>query len=154
LKPRRLKPPGTPPAARSLIARRTRCVTTAADSGTGVAKKNGEDGLTKRVAYRLSEDDYAAYLAKVEQSGLSKSEFFREAILRNKTRIVARTTASVDKKRLLHIFAKTSNNLNQMAHRANSEHVQGKLSEATYEQLLYQLETIAKYLRTTLNHVD
>ena len=111
-------------------------------------------GLGQPISFRLSPADRETYLAKVRDSGLSQSDFFREVVLANKTTIVARPTASVDRKRLLHIFAKTSNNLNQIAHRANSEHVQGKLSESTYEQLLYQLETIAKYLRTTLSHVD
>jgi hypothetical protein len=55
---------------------------------------------------------------------------------------------------LLYIFNKTSNNLNQIAHRANSEHVRGKLSEATYEQLLTQLQLIGQYLKATLNKVD
>lgn len=119
-----------------------------------MAKANGENGLGKRVAYRLSDEDYALFMEKVEASGMTKSEFFREAILKNRTQIVARKAASEDRKRLLHIFAKTSNNINQIAHRANSEHVQGKLSERTYEQLLYQLETIAGYLRSTLRHVD
>lgn len=119
-----------------------------------MTKANGDSGLGKRVAYRLSDEDYATFIEKVKASGMTKSEFFREAILKNRTQIVARKTASEDRKRLLHIFDKAGNNLNQIAHRANREHQQGKLSEHTYEQLLYQLETIAGYLRATLRHVD
>jgi hypothetical protein len=85
------------------------------------------------------------------QGGLGKPIAFR---LSPADREAAKPKASVDRKRMLHIFAKTSNNLNQIAHRANSEHVQGKLSEATYDQLLYQLQIIARYLKTSLNHVD
>ncbi|WP_454862587.1 plasmid mobilization protein [Paraburkholderia fungorum] len=118
-------------------------------------KKNGDGvGLGKPIAFRLSDADRAAYLAKVEQSGMTQSEFFRQAVLTNRTQVIARPVASADRKRLLYIFNKTSNNLNQIAHRANSEHVRGKLSEATYEQLLTQLQLIGQYLRSTINQVD
>jgi hypothetical protein len=52
------------------------------------------------------------------------------------------------------VFNKTSNNLNQIAHRANAEHVRGELSEATYAQLLDQLQMISRYLKATLGKVD
>lgn len=111
-------------------------------------------GLGQPISFRLAPADREAYLEKVRASGLSQSDFFREVVLANRTKIVARPKASEDRKQMLRIFAKTSNNMNQIAHRANSEHVQGKLSEHTYEQMLYQLETIASYLRATLGHVD
>lgn len=111
-------------------------------------------GLSAPISFRLLPEVREQWLEKVEASGMTQSEFFREAVIGNKTTVIARKKASVDKMRLLQVYAKTSNNMNQIAHRANSEHVQGKLSESTYEQILYQLETIATYLRTTLNHVD
>ncbi|MFL9996465.1 plasmid mobilization relaxosome protein MobC, partial [Paraburkholderia sediminicola] len=113
-------------------------------------KSSGGAGLGKPIAFRLPEADRAAYLEKVKASGLSQSEFFRQAVLTNRTQVIARPVASGDRKRLLYIFNKTSNNLNQIAHRANSEHVRGKLSEATYEQLLTQLQLIGQYLKATL----
>ncbi|MFL6644158.1 plasmid mobilization protein [Paraburkholderia fungorum] len=117
-------------------------------------KSNGGAGLGKPIAFRLSDADREAYLAKVARSGMTQSEFFRHAVLTNRTQVIARPVASGDRKRLLYIFNKTSNNLNQIAHRANSEHVRGKLSEATYEQLLTQMQLIGQYLKATLNKVD
>ncbi len=126
-------------------------------------KSNGGVGLGKPIAFRLSEADRAVYLEKVDRavylekvaaSGLSQSEFFRQAVLTNRTQVIARPKASDDRKRLLYVFNKTSNNLNQLAHRANSEHVRGKLSEATYEQMLDQLQTISRYLKATLAQVE
>lgn len=110
--------------------------------------------MGKPIAFRLTPADREAYLAKVAASGLTQSEFFRQAVLTNKTKVIARPKASADRKQMLHVFAKTSNNINQIAHRANSDHLQGKLSEATYDQLLYQLQVIARYLKASLNHVD
>lgn len=117
-------------------------------------KSNGGAGLGKPIAFRLSEADRAVYLEKVAASGLTQSEFFRQAVLTNRTQVIARPKASDDRKRLLYVFNKTSNNLNQLAHRANSEHVRGKLSEATYEQMLDQLQMISRYLKATLAQVE
>jgi hypothetical protein len=119
-------------------------------------RKKGSDaaGLGKPIAFRLSDADRKVYLDKVNRSGLTQSEFFRQAVLTNRTQVIARPVCSADRKRLLYIFNKTSNNLNQIAHRANSEHVSGELSEDTYEQLLTQLQMISRYLRCTLEKVD
>jgi Bacterial mobilisation protein (MobC) len=117
-------------------------------------KPKVEGGLSKPISFRLSHADREAYLEKVRLSGRTQSEFFRDAVLTNRTQVVARPTASADRKRLLYVFNKTSNNLNQLAHRANSEHKRGKLSEATYEQLLDQLQMISRYLKATLGNVD
>jgi len=117
-------------------------------------KSNDGAGLGKPIAFRLSEADRATYLEKVTQSGLTQSEFFRRAVLTNRTQVIARTVASPDRRRLLYIFNKTSHNLNQIARLANTDHVNGKLSEATYEQLLDQLQMISRYLKATLAKVD
>lgn len=119
----------------------------------GRPKKHG-DGPSKPVSFRLSEADYLAYQAKCEEAGLSQSDFFRECVLTNKTQVVARPKASADRQRLLFLVNKTSNNLNQLAYRANSDHLAGKLSEAGYETILDNLELIGRYLKATINHVD
>jgi hypothetical protein len=67
---------------------------------------------------------------------------------------VARPKASADRRRLLYLFNKTSNNINQLAHRANADHLGGVLSESGYESILDQLELIVRYLKATLPHVD
>jgi hypothetical protein len=56
--------------------------------------------------------------------------------------------ASADTRRLLYLFNKSSNNMNQLAHRANADHLAGTLSESTYEGILYNLEQVARYLKT------
>ena len=117
-------------------------------------KSNDGAGLGKPIAFRLSEVDRAAYLEKVTRSGLTQSEFFRQAVLTNRTQVIARPSASPERRRLLYIFNQASNNLNQIAHRANADHVSGNLSEATYEQVLEQMQLISRYLKATLAKVD
>jgi len=116
-------------------------------------KKHG-DGPSKPVSFRLSEADFLAYQAKCAEAGLTPSDFFRECVLTNRTQIVARPKASGDTRRLLYLFNKASNNMNQLAHRANADHLAGTLSGSTYEGILYNLEQIARYLRAAIHHAD
>lgn len=116
-------------------------------------KKHGDEA-TKPVSFRLAESERLAYLAKCEAAGLSPSDFFRECVLTNKTQIVAKPKATADRCQLLFLVNKTSNNLNQLAHRANSDHLAGKLSEQKYEAILNNLELIARNLKATLGYVD
>ena len=116
--------------------------------------KDDAQKLTRPVSFRLTAADHAAYLMKVEASGLKPSAFFRDAVLTNRTQIVARPKASPERGRLLYLFNKASNNINPLAHRANADHLAGTLSESTYEGILYNLEQVARYLKTALNHAD
>lgn len=117
-------------------------------------KKDESERLTKPVAFRLTEKDYVAYLQKFESSGLTQSEFFRECVLTNRTQIIAKQKASSDKKRLLFIANKASNNINQLAHRANADHVAGTISQQTYIDVLQELQLLNRYLKATLSNVD
>ena len=116
-------------------------------------KKHG-DGPSKPVSFRLPESVYLEYEKKCADAGMSLSDFFRDCVLTNRTQIVARPKASPDRRRLLYLFNKTSNNMNQLAHRANADNQAGKVSPATYEAILDNLELLARYLKATLPHVD
>jgi len=115
-----------------------------------MATRNARARLTKPVAFRLSDADHAAYVAKVKAAGMRPSEFFRECVLQNRTRIVARTQPSEDQKRLLYLVNKTSNNVNQLAHRAHKDFQAGVISETTYAAVLAQLSALMTELRAAL----
>lgn len=110
--------------------------------------------LTRPVSFRLTDTDHAAYLAKVEASGLKPSEFFRECVLQNRTQVVARVPTSSDKRRLLYLFNKTSNNMNQLAHAANAAELAGTATPATYAGILAELQAIADAMREAVEHAD
>ena len=110
--------------------------------------------LSKPVAFRLTEADYAAYLAKVQASGLKPSEFFRDAVLTNKTQVVARVQPSDDKRRLIYLFNKASNNLNQLAHTANAAELAGTATPATYAGILAELQTLADVMLEAIRNAD
>lgn len=151
LKPRRLRAPGAPSGARH--GAKEKRAATRRKATMARPKKHGDEG-TVPVSFRLTTTERLAYLDKCEAAGLSPSDFFRDCVLTNKTQIVARPKASADRQRLLYLVNKTSNNINQLAHRANSDHLAGKLSEARYEEIIDNLEMIARFLKATIPHVD
>ncbi len=112
------------------------------------------EALTRRVGFRLAESDHAAYLAKVAESGLTPSEFFRDAVLKNRTQIVARAKPSQDRERLVYLFNKASNNINQLAHRANTDNKAGVISEGTYSAILTELRFLSNYMKAVLKDVE
>lgn len=116
--------------------------------------KDDAEKLTKTVAFRLTEADHSTYIKKQDASGLSKSEFFREYILTNKTEVIARPKASKEKKRLLFLVNKASNNLNQLAHRANAEHIAGTIDQQTYSDILFQLQDLSLLMRASINNAN
>jgi len=82
------------------------------------------------------------------------AEFLRELLEHRKTTIVARPRASADKTRLLYLANKASNNLNQLAHRVNADHLAGKVSDSTYQVVLANLVQLGADLREAVRHVD
>lgn len=121
---------------------------------TSKKKTATREKLTKPVSFRLTEADHAAYQEKVETSGMKSSEFFRDCVLGNKTQVIARPKASVEKDQLIYLFNKASNNMNQLAHKANAAHLAGSASEATYAGILAELQSLADLMKATIKNVD
>ena len=95
----------------------------------------------------IVEDEYRA-------AGVKPSDFFRDAVLNNKTQIVARTPPSSDKRRLIYLFNKASNNLNQLAHTANAAELAGTVTPATYAGILAELQTLADVMKEAIRNAD
>ena len=119
------------------------------------SKTKGEaEKLTRPVSFRLTAADHAAYLAKASAAGVKPSEFFRDAVLTNKTQVVARVQPSSDKRRLIYLFNKASNNLNQLAHTANAAELAGTVTPATYAGILAELQTLADVMKKAIRDAD
>jgi hypothetical protein len=120
-----------------------------------MAKRSLTEGVpSKAISFRLSEPDANALTEKVREAGLSMSEFVREYVLLNKTSVIARRPANRDRTRLLYLFAKAGNNLNQLTKQVNVAHKTGDVSEETYRGILGELQYLSRYLKGRLNDVD
>jgi hypothetical protein len=117
-------------------------------------KKRDADRLGRTVSVALTEADYASWLAKVHASGLTRSEFFRECVLANRTHVVAKPRASADKVHMLYLANKASNNINQLARRANLDNRAGLIDESTYGAILGELQTLNSLLKAAVSYVD
>ena len=94
------------------------------------------------VSFRIPEDVHEDFSQKATEADMSLTDFFKEAIINNKTIVMTRVRKDKDKQHLLFLFSKTSNNLNQLAHRAHIDNQRGVLSERHYQQLTAQLSAI------------
>ncbi|WP_434152218.1 plasmid mobilization protein (plasmid) [Methylocaldum gracile subsp. desertum] len=120
-----------------------------------MAKRSLSEGVpSKPFSFRLSEPDADALTEKVKAAGLSISEFMREYVLLNKTSVIARRPASGDKRKLLYLFNKASNNINQLAKQVNVAHKAGDVSEDIYLEVLKELQHLSRYMKGCLNDVD
>lgn len=116
--------------------------------------KDPDEVLLPPIAFRLNAKDHAIWMEKIASSGMKKSEFIRAAVINNETVVHERKKTSGDKKRLLFVANKASNNINQLAHRANSDKVAGIISESTYLDILYELQAMNAYLKATVKNAD
>lgn len=106
------------------------------------------------VSLRLTPTDHERWLSKVYESGQTRSEFFRSCVLGNKTEVIAKTPASVDKLRLIWYFNKASNNLNQLARSAHQTRKRGMLDAGAFQQVIRHLRTISELMQKGINDAD
>ncbi|KPY88581.1 hypothetical protein ALP50_200182 [Pseudomonas syringae pv. spinaceae] len=111
-------------------------------------KKPNKDRV---VSFRLTEEQYAPFEKIMQQSGTKSSVFFRELVL-NKNPVFK--AASVDQGRLVFIFNKSSNNLNQLAKRVHQAHHRGIVSEGVYLKISNTLMSIRDLLLAGVDRAD
>lgn len=107
--------------------------------------------LNRVVALRLTDADYERFLGKVVRSGMTQSEFMRSAVLANRTSIHALPKRTALRSKLLFLASKVSNNINQIAHQANSAHLGGKLSAELFEGILSELSHLRRLFSSAVD---
>lgn len=107
-------------------------------------KCKGKLPASRSFSFRLENDAQTAVLEKkIARSGLCTSEFLRKLCVDEEVEIVA---ASPHKARAVFLLQKASNNLNQLAHRANSAHRAGKLEQQILSLVAAELQKLNKFL--------
>lgn len=104
-------------------------------------------GLSRNFAFRLTEEDGAIWDEKIASSGLSNSEFIREAVIRNKAEVVSAPPPNPVLVRQNYLLAALSRNMNQIAHRINSDNLVGLVTPAVYAAILDELESISSKMK-------
>lgn len=106
-----------------------------------------KEPLTRNFAFRLTEADGAIWDEKIASSGLSTSGFIREAVIHNKSQVVSAPPPNPELVRQNYLLAAISNNLNQIAHRLNSDNLVGLVTPAVYAAVLDELELISSKIK-------
>lgn len=106
-----------------------------------------EEKLCRVVSVKLTPPDHAAWVAKVEASGLTSSEFFRKAVLTNRTKVTAAPTVDRDRLRLLSLHASLAATSETLIEAAVLDRDRRKVSSSDYMDLLRGLSGLLGVFR-------
>lgn len=111
-------------------------------------KKRTKDRV---VSFRFTEEQYAPHEEIMKRTGVKASVYFRELLL---TKNPVFKEASAADERLVFIFNKSSNNLNQVAKRVHQAHHRGIISQALFIKLCNMLNSIRDLLLAGVDRAD
>ena len=95
------------------------------------------------ISLRLTDEEYQSFHEYFTSLEVSRSEFFRMVILnRLDDNPTLKQKRPVEYRELLRLFNKSSNNINQIAKKINTEYRNGFISESTYLRYLNVLVNI------------
>lgn len=108
--------------------------------------KNNKHLKSEIISFRLAPDEFLPFSEKLKLSGMSRSAFFRQIFIDGNVSFTVNAIPDMNYRKLLFYYNKSSNNLNQIAHIANSANVTGQISEITMRKVLVELITIRNIL--------
>ncbi|GIZ52494.1 plasmid mobilization protein [Noviherbaspirillum aridicola] len=106
--------------------------------------------LEATVACRLTQGEYDALLQKCQTANLRLSEYLRRTIIGNETVIRAAPRLNYADRRLLSLYSALGNNMNQISKRLHFDHLNGLVTNDTYQAVLEQLHLINRILCSRL----
>ena len=109
-------------------------------------KKSDDEKLSKVISFRTQMDVFLEFERQCVAANLTQSELHRDYVTKNRVEVIARPKVSSDAKRAVFLLQKASNNLNQLAHRANADSMNNLISEETYAAVLDQLKQLNQYM--------
>lgn len=106
------------------------------------------------VTFRLDEESYTKMAAKIEASGLSTAEFFREAVLKEKAQIQVRTHLESHRRTLISLYVRILGQVERLVHLMQIAQAQELLSSREVTSYLLTLESFLLPLKRIIAHVD
>lgn len=104
--------------------------------------KPESEKLTERVAFRVTLATKQEYELRLAKSGLSKSDFFRECVMTDRTEIVVPAPVTDDMRESLRLLSNIANNCNQIAHALNIANQAGMISDVMVEVVLSKVSIL------------
>lgn len=123
--------------------------------------KNASQTVPRVISFRLPAEAALAWDAKVAASGLTGSDFFRIAVLENKTTIIGarkpvrqRSSSDRQMQKALFLLANLTNNCNQIARIANTASLSGKVGEHVASDMLFALRDILDHAKGVVEQLE
>lgn len=113
-------------------------------------KKNKNRTFT----FRLTDEEAGTFEAKLAMSRMSKSEFFREVFINSNVNLTVNAAPSKNQEKLIFLYNKSSNNLNQLTYKVNSAYRSGIISPTLYQKWINELISIRQLLANGVEYVD
>lgn len=105
---------------------------------------------TELISFRLTEKEFKPYKLIIDKTDLSKTDLFRQVFINKKLVFNVKENKPVDYNNLIFYFNKTSNNINQIAHKLNEAYRAGIVTERLYIDALNKLITIERLFKKGL----
>jgi hypothetical protein len=103
------------------------------------------------ISLRITPDEFSPFAKQIEESKLSRSAFFRKVVLDKSSFINIEVK---DTRKLLYLFNKSSNNINQLALKVNVAHKNGKISDRKYSLFLNALLNIESLMKKAVEDAN
>lgn len=103
------------------------------------------------LSIRATDEELAPLEELRKKAGINKSRFYSQVLL-SKNPVFKE--ASQHFLRMLFLYNKSSNNLNQLAHQVNSSHRRGLVSDSVYAKWLNTLISIESLLLAGISNAD
>jgi hypothetical protein len=117
----------------------------------GRPSKPESEKLSEHLRFRVTADTKKEYEARLAGSGLSKSDFFRECVMTDRTEIIVPAPVTNDMREILRLLSNIANNCNQIAHALNIANQAGLISDALVETVLSKVSTLLDTAKTQGN---
>lgn len=104
------------------------------------------------VSIRLTDDEIQPFLELIKSTKLSKTEIFKKILLSKSNNVSVKKNDKDNYKKLLFLFNKASNNINQLARTINISNKAGSLSEKNFIKLNNNLIKLNTLFKSGLNN--
>lgn len=103
------------------------------------------------ISFRLTESEFSPIKRALEDTSLTRTDFFRRVFLNNEYQFTIKERPHKDYDRLLFLFNKSSNNINQIAHKLNSAYRNDIISEKVFLESLNTLISIEGLMKGAID---
>ena len=113
--------------------------------------KSSKEKRSESVSFRLTPTEFLPYKRILDNTDLSKTDFFRSVFLNKQYSFTVKENKPIEYNRIIFLMNKTSNNINQIAHRLNADSNKGIITQHQYNIVNNHLITIENQLRRLID---